>query len=404
MTGTMARHLNVGIVLSSSEAAGGAFVQSLNIARLLSPQAGDPYSVEYIALDQGDRERISNAGLDVATEMRSPLSSVFTALSYMPAVKRILRRIYPLLFGKSRSLDRLAAKKNYDLLVFTAPSRLAMGVRRTPFVFTIWDLCHLDHPEFPEIAADDSFSWRENLFSGVLPRASAYIVDSRHFGDRVAQTYGLDNDKALVVPFHVSQDMLKASVTYADIAKLRKTHSLTRPFVFYPAQFWPHKNHAYILRALRVLRERGIEIDAVFSGGDQGGLKRVRALAQREGVSDNVKFTGFLPTEEIAQMYCAAIALVMPTYFGPSNIPPIEAETFGCHLIYSDLKGFREFAGPEAFYCDLKSPENLADLIVQVQALPKRPARMQGRDESLVKEQFLRIVTELSAKIAAWSD
>ena len=32
-------------------------------------------------------------------------------------------------------------------------------------------------------------------------------------------------------------------------------YSLDVPYVFYPAQFWSHKNHSYLLEGLRILEE-----------------------------------------------------------------------------------------------------------------------------------------------------
>jgi glycosyltransferase involved in cell wall biosynthesis len=404
MNGQFTRRLKVAVLLASSESMGGAFVQSLNIARLLMPRENDAYVVEYIALDKADRERIEQAGLPISVEIGQAAGSLVSALVRFPALRGILRRIYKLIIvGRSNQLDRLAAKKGYDILIFTSPSRHAIGVWRTPFVFTIWDLCHRDHPEFPEFTEDGSFGWRESLFGSVLPRASGYIVDTEVLAERVANTYRVERAKAIIIPFQPSLEILEAPTGEAEILSLRRKYGLARPFVFYPAQFWPHKNHAYILRALRVLKSRGLDIDAVFSGTDQGGLERVRKLAGNEQLGEQVKFVGFLPTVEMAQMYRSALALVMPTYFGPTNIPPLEAEALGCHLIYSDLPGHREFAGDDCFYCDLNRPESLADLIACVMRSPKRQPRRRPVPEQ-TKAQLDLLLARVGAKISAWTD
>jgi glycosyltransferase involved in cell wall biosynthesis len=55
------------------------------------------------------------------------------------------------------------------------------------------------------------------------------------------------------------------------------------------------------------------------------------------------------------------LALVMPTYFGPTNLPPLEAVTLGCPVIYSDLPGCREQMRGAALYCDLADVSSLAN-------------------------------------------
>jgi glycosyltransferase involved in cell wall biosynthesis len=51
----------------------------------------------------------------------------------------------------------------------------------------------------------------------------------------------------------------------------------------------------------------------------------------------------------------------MPTYSGPTNLPPLEAVTLGCPVIYSDLPEFREQMGEAALYCDLTDVSSLAN-------------------------------------------
>ena len=50
----------------------------------------------------------------------------------------------------------------------------------------------------------------------------------------------------------------------------------------------------------------------------------------------------------------------MPTYFGPTNIPPLEAFKLGVPVLYSDLDGLREQVGDAALLMDLSDPASLA--------------------------------------------
>ena len=92
-------------------------------------------------------------------------------------------------------------------------------------------------------------------------------------------------------------------------------------------------------------------------------------------------FLGLVPDEDIPALYEAALALVMPAYSGPTNLPPLEAVTLGCPVIYSDLPEFREQMGDAALYCDLADVSSLADhlsALVQDTALRDR-LRAAGR-------------------------
>ena len=87
----------------------------------------------------------------------------------------------------------------------------------------------------------------------------------------------------------------------------------------------------------------------------------VERQVQALGLSARVRFLGLVPDEDVPALYEAALALVMPAYSGPTNLPPLEAVTLGCPVIYSDLPEFREQMGNAALYCDLDDPASLAD-------------------------------------------
>jgi glycosyltransferase involved in cell wall biosynthesis len=70
---------------------------------------------------------------------------------------------------------------------------------------------------------------------------------------------------------------------------------------------------------------------------------------------------GFVPDERMAALYAGAAALVMPTFFGPTNIPVLEAWSFGCPVLTSDIRGIREQAGDAAVLVDPTSVDSVAD-------------------------------------------
>jgi len=59
---------------------------------------------------------------------------------------------------------------------------------------------------------------------------------------------------------------------------------------------------------------------------------------------------GFVPIEDMRGLYEGSLAIVMPTYFGPTNIPPLEAWTLEKPLIYSTH--LAEQAGDAALLID----------------------------------------------------
>lgn len=134
-------------------------------------------------------------------------------------------------------------------------------------------------------------------------------------------------------------------------------------YFFYPAQFWSHKNHIRILEALLVLGQEGQCPIMVFAGGDKGNRKTVERFISRNNLAGQVKLLGFVPVEDMRGLYTGCRAVVMPTYFGPTNLPPLEAWMMGKPLIYS--AHLHEQAGDAAILID---PDNANDLAEALKA------------------------------------
>ena len=131
--------------------------------------------------------------------------------------------------------------------------------------------------------------------------------------------------------------------------------------MFYPAQFWAHKNHVYLIEGLLALEEScGQKVGAIFSGGDQGTRSYIEEYVINTGLQDRVRFVGFVPDHELLELYLQSIALVMPTYFGPTNLPPLEAFHLGVPVLYPDLDGLRDQVDDAALLMDLSDPESMA--------------------------------------------
>ena len=128
--------------------------------------------------------------------------------------------------------------------------------------------------------------------------------------------------------------------------RVRATHRLPDRYLFYPAQFWPHKNHARIVHALGLLKqEHGLKI---FSGvlwfsfwRDRTSTFARSGRSSQLGLEKEIHYLGYVPDEDMSGSIAGACGLVMPTFFGPTNIPVLEAWAFGCPVLTSDIRGIR---------------------------------------------------------------
>jgi len=344
------------VVIDYSESFGGGFTYVLNMIDILLDHSFAKHGISFIFAPTSVETDSILVERNVSTLIDDLLVYRSGGLKYK--IQRNLMKIFSK-FREKSFIDRIAEKYAVDAVYFLTPSDIGKKCVLTPFIFTVWDFCHRDwRGKFPEIDPYVSEK-RDILFNDVLKRALNVVVDSDDLAQKAVDYYGVDIKKIVKIPF-LMPDLSNMPVN----EKVVEKYSLKKPFIFYPAQFWEHKNHKYIIESVSILKHKHNRIiNVVFCGRDFGSLKSVQELAKERQVADLVEYLGFIPKEDVWGLYKNALALVMPTYFGPTNIPPIEALSAGCPVIYSDFPSFREEFNGMVEFIDLKTPESLVKKI-----------------------------------------
>jgi len=271
-------------------------------------------------------------------------------------------------FSRRDDLGDWWRAQGVDLVIFPQPHPWAFEAG-VPSIVAIHDLQHRLQPEFPEVSADGEWARREYVFRNCARSAAGILVDSDVGKEQLLQFYGQYGAKAdavHVLPFLPASTMPRDVPAAARIAVRERFH-LPPDYIFYPAQFWPHKNHARIIEALEQLKgNHGLTVHAVFCGSHADAVRErqfalLTDMAERCGVADQIHVLGFVDDNELAALYAGARALVMPTFFGPTNIPLLEAWALGCPVLTSDIPGVREQMGDAALLVDPRRVDLIAD-------------------------------------------
>ena len=259
-------------------------------------------------------------------------------------------------------------RQGIDWVVYTSPNPMSFEVG-FPYVMPVHDLQHRLQPEFPEVSAAGRLEWREYLLRNGIRHSTLILADSETGKEDILElygVYGITPDRVKVFKFSPAS-CLSPDVSDAERARVRHVYRLPERYMFYPAQFWPHKNHVRIVRALaRLKEEQRSEIHLVLCGSYSGAIRKrtfheVMALADKLKVSRQIHYLGYVSGDDMSGLYAEATALVMPTFFGPTCIPILEAWLFGCPVLTSDIRGIREQVGDTAILVDPRSEEAIAE-------------------------------------------
>lgn len=124
-----------------------------------------------------------------------------------------------------------------------------------------------------------------------------------------------------------------------------------------------YKGQEYVIRAIPLLNKNGIKVKYVMAGG--GSQDRLRRIAQKCGVEDQVVFLGRQPLEDVFRNLDEADIYIQPSLQEGLPRAVVEAMSRGCPVVGARTGGIPELIGPECLV-EKKSPEAIADAILSI--------------------------------------
>ena len=331
---------------------GGGFNQALNAIQQMSR----------LSVDKFDFSVVTPAKENIDSLKRLNIKTDYVAITFFD---KILSRLFPgRIWGQILAklkivgpFEKQLIKQNCDLVYFVEQSSRSECLQNLNFIETVHDLCHQDQLEFPEVRNFGEFRSRELVFQNTLKCAFIVMADSEELADKINSRYGVDRDRIVTMPFSPSPFIKEPQVSNS--VNILKLYKLDYGYFFYPAQFWAHKNHYRIIEAVKLLHQEGTQCRVVFVGGDKGNYAFLDRIIRGYGLSNHIQSLGFIPAEHMMALYENCQAVIMPTYFGSTNLPPLEAWLLGKPLIYSKL--FSEQSGNAALLIDPDNANSIAN-------------------------------------------
>lgn len=292
--------------------------------------------------------------------LRKACIELFKRLNFWPfsSFLKSLENIHSL--KRNNNIKKELKKNKISLLFNITPGGNDFSF---PFVTTHWDIGHRSTFMFPEFT--DSYNSRASYYDKILPNALYILTESNAGRQELINYLGISANRIGVMPIFPGQIVFDTVPLDVQTSVLEKYKLATNQFLIYPAQFWPHKNHTVLIDAMEKLAPKYPNLKLLFTGSDKGNLQYLKKYVEERCLNEQIKFLGFVSDEELYTFYKNASALVMPTYLGPSNMPPLEAAYLNCPVILSNLEGHRELMGNYATYFNPSDSNELAAKIVE---------------------------------------
>ena len=282
------------------------------------------------------------------------------------------RNIGTLFDFKSPLLGRysIILENKIDMLISPVSSSIGFHLG-LPYVNVIYDVMHKYYPSFPEYSLKERIM-RDLIYKRSAERAVLTVVESYQTKEDLVRFYKIKRDKIRLIPSCPPWYIYKyKDLEDSSINEIMNKYRIPQRFIFYPAQFWYHKNHLRLIKSLYLLREKyNVKIPVVFVGSpkkdSKGTFLKITKLIEELKIDDQILCLGYLSEREMVALYKRATVLVFPSLIGPTNIPPLEAMVLGTPVLCSNLFSMPEQIGDAGLLFDPFNVEDIAEKILKI--------------------------------------
>jgi glycosyltransferase involved in cell wall biosynthesis len=202
----------------------------------------------------------------------------------------------------------------------------------------------------------------ETEYSIRLKKAWKIIVEAIYIKEDLMRYYKIQEDKIRLILSPVLINNFPILIEkYLDIIK---KYNLPEKFIFYPAHLIEDKNHINLIKALRYIKDKyDLEIPLILVGSKKNNFENIMNEIQKLELSQQVKYLGYVPDEDMPYLYKLATALVMPSLFESVSMPIWEAFHLGCPVVSSNVCALPEQVGEAGLLFDPYNIEDIAEKI-----------------------------------------
>ena len=250
---------------------------------------------------------------------------------------RFFSKLYKLKFFqgfiKLSPLEKYLKKNLFSSIYFISPSYLISQCKKYESYYTIWETQFNDISQFPEYKKD-IINLRNESFVFAGKYSKKIFVSTNKLADEVKNLYEINTKKLIYQPIPPYITSKKLDENYNSKDNLIN-EIIKKKYFFYPAQYWKHKNHEYILKSIGSMNKKEIDFKIIFSGHDKGYQNYLVSLTKDLGLEKYIIFLSYVNDDDLIYLYKNCFGLIVPSLVGTHTFPLYEGFYFKKPLIYN---------------------------------------------------------------------
>jgi glycosyltransferase involved in cell wall biosynthesis len=254
-------------------------------------------------------------------------------------------------------------KPNLLFCPFSAPFYAHSAV---PCVSVVYDLQHRTYPYFFSV---NEIGHRENMLLNVSKKCDEVICISDYVKSTLLETKLMNERKINTVHIQLPKRLpsnLNEENNQKDL--LNELGLISDKYFYYPANFWPHKNHMVLFTAFAMFKAEssGNQYKLVCSGSKNEQMDYYKDCVKIMGLENEIIFTGYLSDQEVMCLFKNCKLIVYPSLYEGFGMPIVEALFYKKLIVCSNKCSLPEVGGSAAIYFDPRKPQDLYNIFLKI--------------------------------------
>tara|TARA_Y100000590_G_scaffold437243_1_gene558682 strand:- start:42 stop:1190 length:1149 start_codon:yes stop_codon:yes gene_type:complete len=338
----------IGLYLSVGPHSGGSYQYCLSVIKYLRNLDKKLYKIKVFTTKRKWKNRFNDNFKIINLNKETIIDKYLNYLCFF-----LPNNISKIIFDYLNPNIKILNNSGCDLIIFPSQEHISSKIN-VKSITTIHDLMHRYERRFKEY---DFFTFlkRDYFYKQICNYTSKIIVDSEVGKKHVIKSYNINQNKIIISPFEIPEYLLNSKI----VNIYKKYNIPKKKFIFYPAQFWEHKNHLNLIKAFNLLQKEIKNINLVLVGKEKNNLNNTKKKILDLGLTNKIFILGYVDENDMYTFYKKASLTSFVSFCGPTNIPPIEAMHTGCPLICSNVYGMKKQVKKGALFINPNSHKDI---------------------------------------------
>ncbi|GAB1450946.1 glycosyltransferase [Draconibacterium sp.] len=252
--------------------------------------------------------------------------------------------------------------KKFKVDLFLSPDGYLSLRTKVPQLAVIHDINFVHRPDDLPWLVEKYYNYFFPKFARIAKRIATVSFYSK---EDIARSFKINYDKIDVVYDGINQ-IFKPLSEKEKIA-VRKKYTGGAEYFLFVGALHPRKNVSGLLNAFDAFKtDAPNNIKLIIVGGEMHKTGDIFETYKNMRSKNDVIFTGRVPTDELHDLFGAALALTFVPFFEGFGIPVVEAMTAGVPVICSNTTSIPEVGGNAVIYADPMKIDQITNAMLKL--------------------------------------